>query len=179
MLGHRTRTAALLGVMMLAACTYHPSRFPIYGTTDDRAPLAGEWFGEFTSTGTGRNGNIGFRLEPGRDSASGDVSMETFYVGAQVRYQEHRPHPGAAAAPALRIRHVRAGASILEGVIEPFHDPDCDCMVTTRFRGVVRGDSIAGTYVGRGGATTREGAWHVTRRSAAPVGETVVRRNRS
>ena len=54
----------------------------------------------------------------------------------------------------------------MQGVLEPFHDPDCDCVVTTSFVGVVRGDSITGRYVSRGESMIREGAWHVTRRPA-------------
>ena len=62
MFGDRTGILAVFtGVRMFAACTYHPSRFPIYGTAGDRSRLAGAWFGEFTSAGTGRGDTI-----PGR-----------------------------------------------------------------------------------------------------------------
>ena len=168
MFGHRKHTAAvILGLTALAACTYRPSLFPMYGRIDDRSRLAGDWFGEFTSEHPDRSGSIAFQLEPGRDSASGEVSVQTSSVGQRVRYQEQGSYPRASTARVLRIRYVRASESTVEGVLEPYHDPDCDCMVTTTFLGIVRGDSIIGEYVSRGRWTTRQGAWRMGRRMAA------------
>jgi len=61
-------------------------------------------------------------------------------------------------------RYVRVGASIVEGILEPFRDPACDCMVTTRFLSEIRGDSIIREYVSRGGWTARRGEWRMSRR---------------
>jgi hypothetical protein len=167
MLGHRSRTAApFIALVALAACTYHPSRFPLYGATDDRTRLAGEWIGEFEVARSGRSGSISFHLEAGRDSASGDVSVLAPYVGnAQPRrYDERGPSPRFAAGATLRIRDVSVGASIVEGSLEPFRDAECDCSVTTWFRGEVHGDSIVGEFVSRGGFTKRRGEWRMSRR---------------
>ena len=172
MFGHHKHTAvAILGLVILAACTYHPARFPMYGTIDDKSRLAGEWFGEFTSEHPDRSGSIAFQLEPGRDSASGEVSLQASYVGQRMRPQEQGFHARASTATALRIRYVRAGESEVEGILEPYHDPDCDCMVTTTFLGVVRGDSITGEYVSRGEWTIRQGAWRMSRAAQSVDGK--------
>jgi len=168
MFGHRKHTAAvILGLTALAACTYRPSFFPMHGRIDDRSRLAGEWLGEFTSAHPERSGSIAFQFEPGRDSASGEVSVQTSFVGQRIRYQEQGSYLRASAATILRIRYVRASESTVEGVLEPYRDPECDCMVTTTFLGIVRGDSIIGEYVSRGRWTTRQGAWRMGRRMAA------------
>ena len=170
MLGHHKHTAAaILGVTILAACTYHPSSFPMYGRIDDRSRLAGEWLGEFSSAHPDRSGSIAVQIEPGRDSASGEVSVQASHVGQRIRHQEQGFYPRASTATVLRIRYMRAGESTVEGVLEPYYDPDCDCTVTTTFLGVLHGDSITGQYVGRGGWMMRQGAWRMGRRMAARV----------
>jgi len=156
--------AAALGFSLLTACTYRPSSFPVYGAADDRSPLTGDWSGEFESAHPGWNGSISIQLEPGRDSARGDVSLVPLYVGRETGYREYRLDTPGSGGAALRVRYVRARAPIVEGELEPFHDRDCDCMVTTMFRGIVRGDSITGHYVSRGRWTTRQGAWRMNRR---------------
>jgi hypothetical protein len=167
MFRHRTRTLSTFVVLMaFTACTYHPSRFPMYGSTDHRTRLAGEWVGEFQGARSDRSGSIDFRLEADRDSASGEVSLLDSYMGyaRPLRYDERGPAARVTTGTTLRIRYVRVGGSIVEGLLEPFRDPECDCMVTTRFLGEIRGDSIIGEYVSRDGWTTRRGEWRMSRR---------------
>ena len=172
MLGHRKHTAAaIVGLTILAACTYHPSLFPVIGRIDAKSRLTGEWLGEFTSTHPDRSRSIAFQLEPGRDSASGEVSLEASYVGQGTGYREQGLYPRVSPTTVVRIRYVRADESTVEGVLEPYHDPDCDCVVTTTFLGVVRGDSITGEYVSRGAWTTRQGAWRMSRATQSVDGK--------
>jgi hypothetical protein len=168
MLGQGKRAAAaFLIVTALVGCRYQPSFFPVRGTTDDRLRLVGEWYGEFTSTSTDRNGFIGFQFELGRDSASGDVSILPRAVLQQAWRDEQRPYRRAPTSTALRIGLLRVDATRVEGFVEPFHDPDCSCVVSTRFRGVVNGDSITGEYFSREGSVSRRGTWRM-RRPRAP-----------
>jgi hypothetical protein len=172
MLGQGKRTiAALLTLGALAACRYRPSYFPVHGTTGDRSRLVGEWYGELTSMSTDRTGLIDFRFEPGRDSASGDVTILPRAALQQAWHQENHPHHRAAAPTALRIRLLRVDAATVEGFVEPFQDPDCGCTVATRFHGVVHGDSMTGEYVSRGGWVSREGTWRMRRRATANTSE--------
>jgi hypothetical protein len=168
---HRHTAAAILGLTVLAGCTYHPSRFPIIGKIDDKSRLTGQWLGEFTSTHPDRSRSIAFQLEPGRDSASGEVSLDASYVGQGVRHQGQGLHPRVSTTTVVRIRYVRADESTVEGALEPYDDPDCGCMVTTAFLGVLRGDSITGEYVSRSRWATRQGAWRMSRRMAASVNQ--------
>ena len=172
MFGHHKHTAAaILGLTVLAACTYHPSLFPVIGQIDDKSRLTGEWLGEFTGTPPDRSRSIAFQLEPGRDSASGEVSLEASYVGQGIRHQAQGLNPRVSTTTVVRIRYVRADESTVEGVLEPYYDPDCDCEVTTAFLGVVRGDSITGEYLSRGAWTTRQGAWRMSRTTQSADGK--------
>lgn len=166
MFGHRTRTTTMLaGLVAFTACTYYPANFPIYGTTDERARLAGDWEGEFDDSRAGGGGSISFRLEAGRDSASGDVTLLASHIGnAQLGYETRVPTARTATRTTLRIGYASVGASLVEGILEPFRDPECDCMVDTSFRGELRGDSIVGRYVSRRGWTMRRGEWRMSRR---------------
>jgi hypothetical protein len=51
------------------------------------------------------------------------------------------------------------------GVLEPYEDPECGCLLVTRFEGRLRGDAIEGSYASVN-TRTREvtrGEWKVTR----------------
>ena len=53
----------------------------------------------------------------------------------------------------------------MEGSLEPYVAPDCNCVVTTVFRGTVAGNQIQGDFVTRGESGLRqEGRWSVTRK---------------
>ncbi len=160
--------AALLALAALAACRYRPSFFPVHGTTGDRSRIVGEWHGEFVGTGTDRSGFIDFRLEPGRDSASGDVTILPRAVLQQTWHRQHVSHRRAATPTALRIARLRVDATVVEGFVEPSSDPECSCTVTTWFRGVVRGDSMTGEYVSRRGSASSRGVWRMRRGARRP-----------
>ena len=167
MFGHRIGTLTMLvSLAALGACAYHPFAFPVYGTTDERIRLAGEWIGEFDGARSGVGGSIDFQFDPGRDSATGDVSVFASRTGNEqpVANYHHVLPPRALTGTTLRIRSARVDASIVEGILEPYADAECGCTVTTGFRGEIRGDSIVGHYVSRGGWLTRRGEWRMRRR---------------
>ena len=48
--------------------------------------------------------------------------------------------------------------------MEPYVAPDCNCLVTTTFSGVVVGDTASGKYITEAPAIlTQEGVWRVVR----------------
>lgn len=59
---------------------------------------------------------------------------------------EHLTH--ARSAEVLRIAFVRVGGGEVQGSLEPFTSPECNCRVSAVFRGRVRGagDRIEGTF---------------------------------
>jgi hypothetical protein len=161
---HRALRIALL--VALAACRYDPSHVPIEGRTEDIARLAGTWEGEYSSVESGRTGSITFTVLAGQDTALGDVLMVPAvgdpYRAADAHLPEHREH--VRSPELLHIRFVRVDGGILRGELEPYVAPDCRCVVTTVFRGVLTGDRIEGQYVTRGPGVLQEGRWKMVRR---------------
>jgi hypothetical protein len=65
----------------------------------------------------------------------------------------------------LTVRFVRIDGSAVRGILEPYIAPDCQCSVTTVFRGTVTGDRVEGTYTTRGpNDLVQEGRWSAARR---------------
>jgi hypothetical protein len=132
------------------------------------AALAGEWTGSYERPAAGRGGNIVFRLEAGRDTAEGDVVMVP-RSGAVPLKPAAPGSPGTLAramAPGqvLSIRFVRVQGGTLSGVLDPCQEPECGCVLHTRFTGTLAGDRLRGTFVTCGEPRgTVTGTWSVTR----------------
>ena len=164
-------TLALLGC---AACgpKPEPAVVPVVGEEDDLTILVGDWWGEYTSADTGRDGRIRFSLTAEDREAHGDVLMfpATGNADRDADAADNRPE-GALGGQTLTIRFVRLrpGDETVTGTLEPYLDPACDCMVTTTFTGRVSRDSIAGTFETRGGPEyrTTTGRWRVDRHDPA------------
>lgn len=161
----------LLTCLLWLACAPlpDPAEVPVVAAEEDLSVLVGEWSGEYTSVDTGRDGRIRFSLTADGDAAHGDVLM--FPTGAEADGNagyEAQPSSGGLGAQTLTIRFVRVRPEdeTVTGTLEPYLDPDCDCMVTTTFTGRVSRDSIEGTFETRGGPEyrTTTGRWRVDRR---------------
>lgn len=128
---------------IVAGCASAPRSFPVAGETNT---LAGVWQGEFTGAAGGRDGTIHFELKAGQDSAYGDVLMvsETWERGT-LRPTEY-PAPPVETPELLGVRFVQVSQNQVRGKLVPYHDPACDCMVSTVFEGTIKGDRIEGTY---------------------------------
>lgn len=165
----RTRhTAPMLLLTVLAACRYQPTPVLLQGSPGDIAALAGRWDGEYSSTQTGRTGGITFTVRAGTDTAYGDVLMvpaegQRPVTAADVESRAHFAH--ATSPELLQVTFVRVTGGSVEGALEPYIAPDCKCVVTTVFRGVVQGNSITGDYVTRGpDGLHQTGRWSVKRK---------------
>jgi hypothetical protein len=159
-------TAGLLAVF--AACRYQPTVVPLRGSASDVGALAGQWDGEYSSSESMRSGTITFTVRAGSDTAYGDVMMMPrlgqAIVAADAASQQHLEH--ASTAEAVRITFVQVKGGIVEGTLEPYVAPDCQCVVSTVFRGTVAGDHIDGTFTTRGDQGMRQdGRWRVARRA--------------
>jgi hypothetical protein len=74
----------------------------------------------------------------------------------------HRTH--ASTSRALAIRFVEVAGGNVEGALEPYIAPDCDCVVTTTFTGSVSADTVRGTFITRGRLMNAQtGTWSVVR----------------
>ena len=157
--------AALLG-----ACRYQPTPVPLIATAADITAMAGDWSGEYSSIESGRSGTVTFSIRAGKDTAFGDVMM-TPRRGAPIRAAdantvEHQRHE--ALPELLRVTFIRVNGGMIEGTLEPYVAPDCQCVVTTVFQGNVKGNTIEGQYVTHGGMGLRQqGNWSVQRQTIA------------
>src|SRR4051812_4285309 len=158
-----TFSAAL---MLVGGCHFHPAPVPVSGDRSSIAELAGNWAGTYRGTVTDRSGSITFTIRASGDSAFGDVLMET---PAGVPFLQptddpaiHRTHASGPRLLAVKFVHIVGGE--VEGALEQYVAPDCDCVVTTKFTGRVQGDTIRGTFTTRGPMlTTQTGVWAVAR----------------
>ena len=165
----RLSAVLVLATGLVVACSSsNPSpQVPISGERSDIASLAGRWEGEYSSEATGRTGSIVFELKSGDTVARGDVLM--IPKGAR----ESAPPsslPGtsdtlATMPQVLNISFVSASGGTLDGTMDPYRDPACDCQVRTTFVGKISGNTIEGTFTTTpvAGGQSATGRWKMTR----------------
>ena len=147
-------------------CKYRPEPVPVLGVHLDIELLSGDWDGEYSNPDSHRGGSIFFRITSHGDSAFDHVLM-------RVPANELAPRPvdllagheqHAQSAELLNISFVRVADGNVQGELEAYIAPDCDCMARTTFYGRVAGDVIRGTFLtttARGPA--QRGEWWVRR----------------
>jgi hypothetical protein len=163
------RTLFIAATLTLTGCASAPVA-PLRGTPSQFAVLAGEWDGTYSSRATGRSGSIWFKLAEGEDHAHGDVLMTA--AGAPGPYSRHRwDAVGSERRPfanaVLTIRFVRPSDGVIDGLLDPYWDPACECLVLTAFRGELGDGKVVGTFISRFGDAVATGRWEATRRRAA------------
>lgn len=156
---YRMITAGLFATLA-AGCAAPGAPVPVQGET---AKLEGQWLGEYSSAESGRSGSIVFTLQPGRDTAQGDVLMTPSTWVSRPSAPEP-PYP----SELLEIRFVQVSGKQVTGQLAPYRDPECGCIVTTIFTGRLKGDVLSGTYrtYHQYGERTVEGRWRVVREKA-------------
>ncbi|HKQ58232.1 MAG TPA: hypothetical protein VJY35_10235 [Candidatus Eisenbacteria bacterium] len=161
------KAGVLAVTLVVVGCSRTQEAVPVTGTPADLRALTGEWGGDYHGEQTGRSGSIVFKLAAGADTAYGDVVMIA-HDRRESRLPSQDPSAGlpiARTPEVVTISFVRAAAGTITGQLAPYKDPECDCMVDTRFEGRLRGDRIEGTFLSR-----RErgeivnGTWKVTRK---------------
>jgi hypothetical protein len=151
--------------VLLLACGGAQTPVPVVGASADISQLAGEWYGEYSSVESGRNGSIVFKLIAGTDSATGDVFMTPQWLMRQGNGQA-QPTPQPTTTPALTIRFVRVTGGQVSGALAPYTDPNCGCTLHTTFVGRLQSDTLAGTYSSLHEQTReiQKGRWRVVRK---------------
>jgi hypothetical protein len=167
------RIAALILPVLVTACSSSggsspsPSpSVPVGGAKSDLAALDGRWEGEYSSPDTGRTGSIVFEFKGG--TGAGDVLM----MPKKTASANPTPAETLASMPQiLEIRFVSAEGGELSGQLLPYTDPDCNCQVTTAFKGRREGAAIRGTFsTARTAAPDKKanGTW-IVQRSLRPA----------
>jgi hypothetical protein len=129
----------------LSACGSIPDVVPVTASPADMHALAGTWDGEYEArVGEGRSGQIHFKLDEQRDTASGYVIMT--FVPPRARGARRGTYPAAPRSEQLGIAFVRAHDGMISGELAPYSDPQCGCRLKTVFTGQQQGNRISGTF---------------------------------
>jgi hypothetical protein len=156
-----------LGLSLLGACATARPGCPVTGDVETVSRLAGEWRGTYTGE-DGREGRISFRLDAGSDTARGEVFIapRTTVTDADANRTATDFHASTLVEiPAIRF--IQASGGELEGMLEPYRDPNCGCVIRTTFRGRLKGNVIEGTFASEGSGffhMPTSGTWRVTRK---------------
>lgn len=159
-------------VMMLAAlaalvvgCRTRLDPVPVAGVHTEVEQLIGEWEGTYWSSESRRTGSIFFQITAHGDSAYGDVLMPVAAGEEGPRPVDlltgHEQH--ARSTELLAIRFVRVAGGAVQGELEPYIAPDCDCVARTTFSGKAEAIEISGTYLTTTDRGTQRGEWRVRR----------------
>jgi len=163
--------ASLIAVAIVAStvgCARQTPGIALASSDFDLNPLVGEWRGNYSSPQTGRSGTVAFTLLAGESSASGNVVMipraDSLLTPDE---QEQLSNISAPGRTVLKIHFIRKEGGNLNGTLDPYKDPDCNCTVTTTFQGSFRdARTIEGTFStvpSVAGRSVTGGTWMVTR----------------
>jgi hypothetical protein len=152
----------------ILGCASNPPSTEVSSSDFDLNPLVGQWQGQYSSAQTGRKGTIAFTLRAGEASASGNIVMiprvDSTLTPAERELLSNVEAPGRTV---LKIHFIRKEGGNLNGTLDPYRDPDCNCPVTTTFQGSFRdARTIEGTFStvpSQPGFSVTGGTWKVTR----------------
>jgi hypothetical protein len=155
----------VVAVAVSASCATIPAPIPVSGTTPGLTALSGRWSGDYWSPMTGRHGSIEFTLAVDADTAFGEVLMVPRHRSRNRQSDEVAVSSAPPSPRPLNIRFVRATSDSVSGMLAPYEDPECGCLLITRFVGRFAGGSIEGRYETLNTRTleTTSGTWNVHR----------------
>ena len=162
------RIAVAIFLASSLGCATAGPPIPVTASRAEFESLVGEWDGTYSSRDTGRSGSIWFKLIAGEDHAHGDVLMTA--KDRQMAYARNRPDARSGARPGdtrqvLGIRFVRAANGMVDGRLDPYWDPDCECEARTIFRGRVLENRLEGTFITRlASGLEATGVWSASKR---------------
>lgn len=161
-------------VLLFWGCHTFPNPVDLYGRDVDLKLLEGEWKGEYSSKDTGRSGTIEFTLTTEKNRAFGNVLMVP--RGSQEPYRPAGFRDKAEADPRfpefLTISFVKVMGGKVRGELTPYMDPEMQRRLYTIFEGMVKEDTIEGTYESRieGSPIYFYGQWKVYRKKSENIG---------
>lgn len=159
--------AALAAAFILSGCA-SGRMIVLQGEPSALGWLAGEWDGTFTGSENSTEGTLWFSLIAGEDHAHGDVRMTPKDRLSYSRFDPREAFHQSEPVTFLDIRWVRVADFRVEGRLDPFLDPICNCRGETVFHGVLGDDRIDGTFVTRlADGTVRSGRWRAIRTKRA------------
>lgn len=163
---NRTIVFTLALAMTSTACARSTPGIEMRSSDFDLEPLVGQWRGGFVSNVPGRSGTIAFTLRAGESAASGNVVL--FQRPDSLLTPEERALlSNVPERTVLKIHFLRKEGGSVNGALDPYHDPECDCTVTSTFQGTFTNPTtIEGNYTtvrAKPGTDIIRGRWKVTR----------------
>ena len=138
-------------ILLIGGCHSAQNPVKLYGDKVDLKLLEGEWKGDYSSKDTGRSGTIEFILTAEGGKAFGDVLMiprgarEPYHpVGYREKIKIDPQFPKL-----LTINFVEAVGGMVKGELTPYWDPEMQRRMYTVFEGVLKEDTIEGTFESR------------------------------
>lgn len=167
---YKTMLSALaLMSFAAAACALREPTIKLSADDSDLRPLVGKWTGGYSSSETGRSGDISFTLKDEHSEASGGIVMTVRAPVTNIVPPAQQMVQGViegADRQLLTIHFARKEGNAVLGLLDPYVDPACQCRVTTTFQGVfVDWRTIEGTYRTQSADlvyTPTRGIWKVT-----------------
>ena len=150
--------------ILVSACQAVVTPVPVTGSVSQ---LVGEWEGEYSSEETGRHGSILFRLDPGKDTATGDVLMTPDLNRVFPTAPERVDEPWWKYSPqVLQISFVRCADGEVTGVMKPYTDPETGDVTYTEFIGWLDGNKLSGSFASWTERSLRRsgGTWSAVRK---------------
>jgi hypothetical protein len=133
---------------LFVGCNSSQNPVNLYGKKVDLELLEGEWKGDYFSKDTGRSGTIEFTLTTEKNKAFGDVLMiprgsrEPYHpIGFRDKAEIDPQFPEL-----LTIHFVEVMGGKVRGELTPYWDPEMQRRMYTAFEGVLKGDTIEGTF---------------------------------
>jgi len=149
-----------------AACARSTPGIELASSDFDLQPLVGQWRGTSTSSQTGRTGTIAFTLRAGESAASGGVVIFP-KPDSLLTPEEREAMENISDRTVVKIHFIRKEGGTVSGELDPYRDPECNCIATTKFQGsFTNASTIEGNFTtvpsAPGGRVTG-GRWKVTR----------------
>jgi hypothetical protein len=136
---------------LFVGCNSSQNPVNVYGKKVDLELLEGEWKGDYFSKDTGRSGTIEFTLTTEKNEAFGDVLMiprgsrEPYHpIGFRDKAEIDPQFPEL-----LTIHFVEVMGGKVKGELTPYWDPEMQRRMYTVFEGVLKGDTMEGTFESR------------------------------
>jgi hypothetical protein len=155
-------------VVVFWACLPSQNPVNVFGGKVDLALFEGDWEGDYFSKDTGRSGSIEFTLIAEENKAFGDVLMiprgskEPYHpIGYEDKAETDPQFPEL-----LTISFVEVMGGKVSGELTPYWDPEMQRRMYTTFEGVLKDDTILGTFESRMEQSPIYfyGQWKVTRK---------------
>ncbi|UCE41874.1 MAG: hypothetical protein JSV17_02505 [Candidatus Aminicenantes bacterium] len=138
-------------VFLSLGCNRSQNPVNLFGEKVDLQLFEGEWKGDYFSKDTGRSGTIEFMLSAEEGRAFGDVLMiprgsrEPYHpVGFKDKADLDPQFPEF-----LTINFVEVMGGKVKGELTPYWDPEMQRRMVTTFEGVLKGNTIEGTFESR------------------------------